>query len=156
MNYYKARELMDENGKGTGLWHYTCMNDNKVWPIGNCSAWESCKDCSSSDLPFKLGGPPCSTCDGKRIVRKTTPCPGHKTAEEAEAHYKEYVMAGVKILGPKQQEWPKNKCHVKSCNKEATHLANVGPCECYELCEEHATKEIVETMVVIGESWSSY
>ena len=36
MNYYQARELL-KDGKGTGLWHYTCMNDSAVWPVGNCA-----------------------------------------------------------------------------------------------------------------------
>lgn len=37
MNYYQPRELKDKEGKALGLWHYTCMNDGKVWPVGYCA-----------------------------------------------------------------------------------------------------------------------
>jgi hypothetical protein len=30
MNYYQARQLK------TGGWHFTCQNNNKVWPVGFC------------------------------------------------------------------------------------------------------------------------
>jgi len=31
MNYYEARRLKDGSG-----WHFTCQNDGRVWPVGNC------------------------------------------------------------------------------------------------------------------------
>lgn len=37
MNYYQPREMQDKNGQGTGLWHYTVKNDNRIWAIGNCA-----------------------------------------------------------------------------------------------------------------------
>lgn len=37
MNYRQARELKDEDGKGRGLWHYTNMNDSRIWPEGYCA-----------------------------------------------------------------------------------------------------------------------
>src|SRR5205807_6842276 len=35
MNYYDARERQ-RDGKGTGIFDYTCMNDGKIWPVGYC------------------------------------------------------------------------------------------------------------------------
>jgi hypothetical protein len=35
MNYYKPREIL-KDGKPVGLYHYTCRNDNQVWPVGLC------------------------------------------------------------------------------------------------------------------------
>lgn len=35
MNYYEARQLKD-----TGGWHYTCKNDDRVWPVGYCREHE--------------------------------------------------------------------------------------------------------------------
>lgn len=35
MNYYEARKL--ENGSG---WHYTCRNDDRIWPVGYCADHE--------------------------------------------------------------------------------------------------------------------
>lgn len=31
MNYYQARERKDGGG-----WHFTCMNDGRIWPVGYC------------------------------------------------------------------------------------------------------------------------
>jgi hypothetical protein len=36
VNYYGARELRDADGKGIGRYHYTCRNDNRIWPVGYC------------------------------------------------------------------------------------------------------------------------
>lgn len=32
MNYYAPRRR-----KEGGLWHYTCMNDGAIWPVGYCA-----------------------------------------------------------------------------------------------------------------------
>ena len=32
MNYYAARQR-----KSDMLWHYTCMNDDLIWPVGACA-----------------------------------------------------------------------------------------------------------------------
>jgi hypothetical protein len=37
MNYYQPRELT-KDGKPTGLFHYTCRNDDHIWPVGLCAS----------------------------------------------------------------------------------------------------------------------
>jgi hypothetical protein len=32
MNYYEARQTNDKTG-----WHYTCRNDDRIWPVGYCA-----------------------------------------------------------------------------------------------------------------------
>lgn len=35
MNYYEARERKNEDGSsGSGVWHFTCQNDDRIWPEG--------------------------------------------------------------------------------------------------------------------------
>jgi hypothetical protein len=46
MNYYAAREIQDESGRGTGRWHYTCRNDHRIWPVGYCN-----EGCPGHDTP---------------------------------------------------------------------------------------------------------
>jgi len=46
VNYYQPRELTDADDKPTGRWHYTCKNDGRVWPVGNCAT-----DCPGHDSP---------------------------------------------------------------------------------------------------------
>ena len=36
MNYYGPRE-MTKDKKPIGLFHYTCRNDNQIWPVGLCA-----------------------------------------------------------------------------------------------------------------------
>jgi hypothetical protein len=46
MNYYQPRELL-KDGKQSGLFHYTCKNDNVVWPVGLCA--EGCTGHATPD-----------------------------------------------------------------------------------------------------------
>jgi hypothetical protein len=36
MNYYKALEIADKKGKGTGKFRFTQTNDNQTWAVGYC------------------------------------------------------------------------------------------------------------------------
>jgi RecJ-like exonuclease len=147
---------MDKDGKGTGRWHYTCMNDGQVWAVGHCSSWECCPDCEAQGVRmYSEESQKCPTCKGRGIVDNPNPCPGHATPEEAEQHYKDYLIEKSTITGPKQQEWPKHKCAVEGCNNEGNHLANVDAYHYYELCAEHADKNTLQSLVRVGESWES-
>jgi hypothetical protein len=44
MNYYEPREKTDKDGNPTGLYHYTRMNDGRIWPTGYCA-----QDCPGHD-----------------------------------------------------------------------------------------------------------
>lgn len=48
MNYYQARELKK------GGWHFTCMNDNKVWPVGFCTEHEPHKTREEAEACYRL------------------------------------------------------------------------------------------------------
>lgn len=37
MNYYTAKELQRADGEHSGLFHYTCTNDGRTYPVGYCS-----------------------------------------------------------------------------------------------------------------------
>ena len=34
MNYYQPRQI--QLGENAGKWHYTCRNDDRIWPVGFC------------------------------------------------------------------------------------------------------------------------
>jgi hypothetical protein len=46
MNYYGPREKMDADRKGSGIWHYTVANDDRVYPVGYCA-----EGCPGHDTP---------------------------------------------------------------------------------------------------------
>ena len=170
MNYYQARELV-KDGKSTGLWHYTVMNDSYVMAIGYCSPWDSCPNCfnegacqfgwlrnSEGELLKDEKGNfiKCEKCGGKGLVEKESPCPGHSTKEEACEHYKQYLVDRAEIRGPEIQSWPKDKCGFEGCDNEATHYAAVRGMEYHRMCPEHATKEVLAKLVRVGTCISSY
>lgn len=123
MRYYDAREKADKDGKGLGIFHYTCQVDKRTYPVGLCA--ENCE--------------------------------GHPTKEEAFAHYKEGVMAELK-LEEKQEKWPKVKCDIENCENEGDVIASVhdglGPRRMH-VCSDHANKEDVATLVHIGYMFGS-
>ena len=171
MNYYGPLELR-KDGKGTGLWHYTCSNKRTgTYAVGYCSPWDNCPECAKGLAPWgwvrNEDGTPkldenqkpikCGKCEGRGLVAKEDPCPGHPSKEEACDHYKQYQLDRLKIRGPKEQQWPKEKCCVDGCEEVATMLADIpGDMHHFELCPAHANRETVEKMYRVGESWSSY
>lgn len=125
MNYYAARQKLNERGEPAGVWHYTCENSGRIRPVGKCA-------------------------DG---------CPGHPSAEEAQAHYREHLLDTASFHGPKVQEWPKEKCSLPDCNAEAKFCASTGPgrLQNFALCEAHANRQGLDRVLgKVGESWSSY
>lgn len=66
MNYYMPRQ-----SKVSGLWRYTCRNDDRIYEIGYC----------------------------QRDEEGRSPCPGHATPEEAAAHMKEYALDHARFDG---------------------------------------------------------
>ncbi len=142
MNHYSARQLND----GSGLWHYTCLNNDQVRAVGYCSPFKKCPECANNYCG-------CDRCNGASVVLSESPCPGHATAEEARKHYKEYVLDKLRLT-PKGEKWPKHKCDVETCDCEGVCVASMSDYR-YELCEAHANKETIATLFDIGESWSS-
>ena len=157
MNYYDARELRDENGQGTGRWHYTCKNDDQVCPVGYCSPWERCPECKGEFLPGKLGGAHCEHCKDTRLVRKKEPCPGHATPEEACEHQRQYELDHAKFH-PETEEIRKRatalfRCEV--CGHFTCGYADCGVARVYMLCNEHCNREALDGLVSVGYSISS-
>jgi len=124
MNYYQPRELT-RDGKGIGKYHFTCKNDNQVWPVGYCA-------------------------DG---------CEGHDTEDAAREHYRQYLVDGITIDGPRDFGWPKEKCSVDGCEHEANHIAMTrDPGRFYKilLCTLHATKDEAAKQIHAGDFFGSY
>ena len=40
MNYYAPRQIKGADGEPGG-WHYTCMNDGRIWAVGDCVEHEA-------------------------------------------------------------------------------------------------------------------
>ena len=44
MNYYKARQIASDDS--TERYHFTCRNDDRIWPVGYCA-----EECPGHDTP---------------------------------------------------------------------------------------------------------
>lgn len=161
MNHYAAREIQ-KDGKGTGLYHYTCENNGAIYPVGYCSKYVSCPTCGPANGFGQVHNKEtgewilCATCNGKGSVDAEHPCPGHSTKEEACKHYRDYEIDHARRLGPKESKWPKNKCDYPGCNDEATYSYIMAGFGDSFFCEKHANKESLQLVHPdVGEIWSS-
>lgn len=48
MNYREPRQIADSDGKPTGKWRYTCMNDGLIWAEGYCKE-RSCEHATAEE-----------------------------------------------------------------------------------------------------------
>lgn len=140
MRHYSARQRV-----GDQRWDYCCGSH----PTGYCHAYK-----------------PISETDGlgewaKRANEQLAPLAanfhdtGHATEAEAQACYKKYMLDTSLRLTPKEPENARqlNRCQV--CNTFTACHAYVGAYQIFTLCPEHQTRETVESLYEVGESWES-
>jgi hypothetical protein len=151
MNYYQAREKIDTDGNPTGIYHYTCRNDNRIFPVGYCSDMRTCPVCNGRAWHTTEH---CDTCDNKGYV-KVAPCLGHATPEEAEAHYREYQLDTSDYSREMMNQ--QQRCRV--CNNWTSRFASLGdgPGRIFVLCDQHCNRESLATLVGLpGIMFGSY
>lgn len=137
MYHKKARQL--ENG----LWHYTNSHGDSVYPIGNCSSFKSCPVCSGHGFVNES----VCVCDCG-VIKNETPCPGHKTEEEACEHYRQYLLDKVHVTTCLQA------VPCKICGVDTKQLMSCDE-SYYSLCAEHCNREGLASILEVYESWGS-
>lgn len=158
MNYYAARQL--EDGPSKGKWHYTCENRRLgVWPVAGCSPWDLCPE--GHGLAPSAEQAACETCDGRGLVEKADPCPGHDTAEEACEHAREHALDNARFDHGVYQA-ALHECEVPDCRVFSNAYAEpghpVGPRN-ITLCPDHMNREGLERVIPrgsVGQITSSY
>lgn len=144
MLYRGVRELKVDDAP-TGLWHYVCVSGDHTYPIGYCSPWEPCPTCEQLFPDHD-----CPTCLGRGLVKRDNPCPGHATPEEAQAHYKSYVLDHVTYQEKSSTHW--RACEI--CDEPTRGAASGGGDFYYWiLCPKHLNRASVAELLTIGESW---
>lgn len=84
-------------------------------------------------------------------------CPGHDTPEDAQEHYKQYLLNENLRLDAHKLHNMKLKCEAKDgCEEYTDTAASVGGIKHYHLCNKHRTKEEVAKLLVVGQEISSY
>ena len=103
MNHYQARE-----SKGGG-WHFTCMNDGRIWPTGYCrdhtthATQQEAEECYAKyllDRELRFGATSDTQCKCKEcgnwtsgyvdigMTWRITLCKDHQTIEVVKKHWK--------------------------------------------------------------------
>lgn len=139
MNYDQARQKQSD-----GKWHYTSRNGNHVHAIGYCSPRKLCPDC-----PAALPRADCKTCGGRGLIDCENPCPGHDTAEEAEEHYRQYLLDNATYRGGGDDPDTLHRCEAEGCTAHTAGSAQVGwgvP-RYYHLCDAHRNRETLDKLV---------
>jgi hypothetical protein len=141
MNYFGPRQR-----ESTKRWDYTCRNDNRIWPVGYCAGWrdytaEERRQCMMNDVWY-------ANYESRRASYHTD---GHATSDEACECYKQYQLDDGLRFG--EDSSSQKKCQV--CEAWTTKRAMVGGYRSFVLCEAHATREEVEKLFTVGESWES-
>lgn len=151
MNYYGPRQ------HGTGKrWDYTCMRDDRIWPVGYCGGWRE----RTREALSKIVSMP----DVEAILREQEEdrknhlakyhTKGHETAEEACACYRNYLLDHHLRLDGKFHD-AKEKC--AECSDWTQTFARVHGSSPIVLCESHLNRETVEKHYgPISEIISSY
>ncbi len=142
MNYLKARQRESDK-----RWDYTLMNDGLVHAAGYCARWLPWPDLVPIN-PVLV--------EQYNASRPQHHVDGHATAEEAEACYKTYLLDGsLRFYDDQPSARQLIRCQVADCQVYTSGSAAVGGYERWSLCAEHRTREIVATLLTVGESWES-
>jgi hypothetical protein len=134
-----------------GKYHYVSMGRSGGYPIGHCSPYLTCPECLGSMAPD------CEECGGKGFIKLEAPCSGHDTPEQAEEHYRQWLLDKLRFDGrctPNQQF----RCEFPGCETWTQRIIDVEG-EGYThwlLCDEHANRESVDAILPkVGEAWES-
>lgn len=126
-------------------------------PSGACNPFEACPTCD----PWGFRGPAkssdgCETCGGEGRVRKAQPCEGHATAAEAYEHQKQHLLAtDLRFHEDYAETKTLHRCEAEGCTAFTSGSGYVGAYRHWSLCATHRTREAVEPLFFVGESWES-
>lgn len=137
MNYYEARQLSDKTG-----WHFTRMNDGVIWPVGYCSRWQQCPDCT---------GEGCEKCQQRGIVQVNEDHV-HATREEAEECFLRYLLDD--ISDENYGGWTDCEVCGDATKQGLTSRRPLG--NGFPLCDEHRTPEILAGLTAWPSRIASY
>lgn len=121
MNYREARQITD--GPHAGRWHYTCRNDDRIWPDG------ACRDgCAGHDTPEEAYEHERQRLVAMMEIVALSPearayQPGRCESPDACA---EPATHRVIIGGPGRLESPR-LCPAHATREQAARLVTVGP-----------------------------
>lgn len=158
MNYYEARELQDENGKGTGVFHYTCKNDDRIWPVGYCTRY---REPQEGDVGYEMWSE-AAKAEYRANKDKYHGPEGHDSKVAACNCYRQYELDRLRFFSEADlNDKPKslNMCQMPDCENYTASFADIpGSMRHWMLCTDHLNRDAVEQLWPEGNfsSFGSY
>lgn len=122
-----------------GLFFFAMHDGQNVYRIGHCGGTTTCMACDGDG--YVAGGIACGACDATGVVRKSNPCRGHPTPEEAEQHFREF-MADKSWVDEIHDARKAKQCSVDDCQRKGIHVRDSGfAATALPYCAEHCTRE---------------
>jgi hypothetical protein len=145
MNFHKARERHDAEGKPTGVWDYTCYNDNQkaTWPEGYCHKWRPLQDTNIGREWTEH-----EIMEHARHKEKYHEV-GHRTALDAVNCHREYELDRLRFWGEDRLTHKPDslhRCKAEGCEKYCASFADIPGSQTWTLCEDHLNRETVEKL----------
>lgn len=142
MNHLCAKQRKDD-----GRWDYTI----------NGRPWGYCKNYVPIPEDGKILTIESAKCENKKMAPLAGKFhqDGHATEVEACECYKNYILDTRLRLQPQEPENASQQDRCEVCRKFTACHATVGPYRMFTLCPEHQTREAVEKLLRVGESWES-
>ena len=141
MNHNCARQRQD------GRWDYT----RNGRPFGYCREY--------LPIPEDCGHLPVSQVKEYNakmdLLKEKFHTTGHATEEEACECFKRYMLDTHLKLQTEEPENANQLLRCKVCNTFTACYASIGPYVLFVLCPAHQTREAVESLYKVGESWDS-
>lgn len=142
MRHYSARKRQSD-----GRWDYACCGV----AVGYCRGYAPYGD----DIAAMLGRDTVDCLNAEMEQRKDLyHTSGHETKQEACDCYKRYQLDHELRLHPKQEN-PSELVKCRVCSEFCSGYAMIGAYTMIPLCESHCTREEVENLYSVGESWES-
>jgi hypothetical protein len=134
MQHYSARQREKDL-----RWDYTVGSS----PVGYCLAYQ---DTDEMGVPMNP-----NRAEVMRQFKDKHHTHGHETAEEACECYKQYLLD----QRTRHSDMSNQMLRCEICGEFTQHVVYIGAYEIHKLCVTHATREFLEQVVTVGESWES-
>lgn len=82
-------------------------------------------------------------------------CPGHDTKDGAYEHMRQYGLDNVHVREDNPKANTQNRCKAPGCATFTSGSVTIGGYTYWPLCSEHRTREVVDGLYEMGESWES-
>ena len=135
-----TRKLYARQNPVSGMfWFYVESANGDRATVGHCGRTRPCMACDGEGYVF--GGVGCDSCSTTGTVRKTDPCTGHPTADEAQQHFREYLVDLASARPATLDDAVVCAAPHEDCQSVATHVMDSGWADTSMVCcHDHCSR----------------